>query len=163
MDISAQRKTLRNPTENVYISTVGSNVSDAYFYHELSRTCGSDIAYLWIHAQLSAKSNKCNTGSSTTCTPNRSPMNSAPTTPRGRSAGMAFPPTHRSVQIKEEVCGNSKDVVKSTEESSADRYKAEYQITAAKNTHLDPATAAKSNGNNIGLLYTDAAHTVLDS
>jgi hypothetical protein len=44
-------------------------------------------------------------------------------------------------------------------ESSADRYKAEYQIAAARNT----PSAAKSNGKNIGLLYTDAAHTVLDS
>ena len=161
MDLSAQRKVLRNPTESVYVPTVGSKVSDAYFYHELSRTCGSDIAYLWIHAQLSAKSSKGSTCSAN-CTPNRSPMNSAPTTPRGRSAGL-FPPTHRSVQIKQEGLCNAKDSNDTTGESSADIYKAEYQITAVSNTHLDPAAAAKSNGNNIGLLYTDAAHTVLDS
>jgi hypothetical protein len=159
MDLSVQRKAYRNTTESVYLPTVGSNVSDAYFFHELSRTCGSDIAYIWIRAQFSARSK----GNTATCTPNRSPMNSAPTTPRGRSTGMQFPPPHRSAQIEEEGSSNIKDSIQISVDSSADRYKAEYRLNDASTKSLDTANAVKSNGNNIGLLYTDAAHTVLDA
>ena len=152
-----------------YIATMGSNVSDAFFYHELCRTCGSDIAYLWLHAQLSGRS-KGGTGNAT-CTPNRSPHSSAPTTPRGRTGGLPFPPAaSKSSQIKEEDSSVVKDENSSATFSvshtqNADQRQQGESVTLPESraSELSSLSSLHSGDTNIGLLYTDAAHTILDS
>jgi hypothetical protein len=150
--------------ENPYIVTAGSNASDAFFFHELCRTSGSDVAYQWLHAQLSAKGKGSGTGSAT-CTPNRSPHNSAPTTPRGRNVGILLP--LKTSQIKEEETSVTTEESSRVSTSGLEAQNTERSADSTRSmdrpSDVKAFCAEHSNDSNIGLLYTDAAHTILDS
>ena len=146
-----------------YISSPGSNITDAFFYHELCKTSGSDIANMWLLAQGPVRSK----GSTATCSPNRSPHNSAPPSPRSRSGIPFFAGPQRSEVLKEEVAASKKSAIQTKlaagkfKEEPSSNFTAE-TLSDTKSIEFSSYPPGQTIENNMGLLYTDAAHTLLD-
>jgi hypothetical protein len=140
------------------------NVADRFFYEELAQFVGHEASSQWLLSQNSVRSRHrsslTSTGSS--ASPCRTPNRSMP----------ASPPFHSSADLGD-GCGNSRhlcpardlantsSVLPALDLSSQQPFEASTAEAILKNSsRLSASLAADSS--KLGLIYTDAAHSVLD-
>jgi hypothetical protein len=143
-----------------------SKIVDLYFYEELSRLAGHEASALWLLSQCSKRLERSSSRKSTastgcSSTSSRTPDQSAPASPRGQSSCTeAKAPTgyrERSVSSISESCHKSLSMMQSeVVDSPMDEA---MKCIASRSS---PSSSFKSDSSIIGLLFTDAAHTVLD-
>ncbi len=137
------------------------NVVDLFFYEELSRVAGHETGSQWLLLQCTKLGRSRMSTSSTGCssTTSRTPDQSAPASPRGQQLCIEAKgsPGHR------ERLTTTNNESNHTENSSTLRSRdVDSTIDEATKSRLSPSSSIKSDSSMIGLIFTDAAHSVLD-
>jgi hypothetical protein len=132
------------------------NIVDIFFYEELSQVAGHEAGSQWLLSQTTKLGrSKMSTGCSTT--PCRTPDESAPTSPRGQQMCVeaTSPAGHRGKNNSSQKSFSSSFQMEGVDSSLNQMIK-----SAASN--LSPSSSFKTDSPMIGLIFTDAAHFVLD-
>ena len=140
-------------------------VVDLYFYEELSRIAGHETGSQWLLSQtikLSRATSRMSLSSTgCTSTPCRTPDHSAPASPRGQQmwTEAMVPAGHRNriVSTNPPSCHKSFFLNIPTEGLDSPLE----QVMRGNAFNLSP-NSFKSDSSKIGLIFTDAAHSVLD-
>jgi hypothetical protein len=155
-----------------------SNNADLFFFEELNRTVGREQSFQWLLSQATKSVNNSPTRSPAR-SPCRSPHVSPPSSPRGRPVEAANPPPRKYVvpegggirRSKNSFCRNDTSMstmvdeeLRSTSSSpnspclSANDFSHSFNGLDLKRL---PVSCGAGDGK-LGLLFTDAAHSVLD-
>jgi hypothetical protein len=166
-----------------------SNNADLYFFEELNRTVGREESFQWLMSETSKSNSPSRSPQRSPCrSPCRTPHVSPPNSPRSRSAPelMAPPPrkyiapeggsvrrSRNSARIEPiqlpEIDAQAECRSSSTSPSVACLASPLNELTRSLSTVqlqrlacIPVGTGDTSGGEKIGLLFTDAAHSVLD-
>ena len=138
-----------------------TNKSDLFFYEELAKALGDHAAYEWLRSVSHCRNTLGPWSSITSCSPNLSPLaskrttpqNSAPSTPRRSSLNQ------QSTLIVPSMSGineNSACRIETKREEGDRHFEVQQKVRASNTTTYSPRFSK------IGLLYTDAAHSVIN-
>ena len=146
-------------------------ITDIYFYEELSKLIGHDASYEWLqtNSERRGKSISISLSTSSQSSMQSSPQHSAATTPRRLSSIQPYLhcinsdhqetlDQHASSQKSDETLG----VLPKTLRSDFLELRPQAQSTDTPRREVDPHPAESAMQGRIGLLYTDAAHSVLE-
>ncbi len=136
-------------------------IAELFFYEELSRIAGHETSSQWLLKQCtglersSSRKRQASSGSSTPC---RTPVESAPASPRVQ---------HQYNEAKKPAVHRESTISSSSGSSSTMRFDVDSstpmdQAMKRAAARLSPSATFKSDSSMIGLIFTDAAHTVLD-
>mmetsp|Transcript_27688 Transcript_27688/g.57623 ORF Transcript_27688/g.57623 Transcript_27688/m.57623 type:complete len:139 (-) Transcript_27688:28-444(-) len=134
-------------------------IVDIFFYEELSRVAGHESGSQWLLSQTTklgcSKMSLTSTGC--TSTPCRTPDQSAPTSPRGQlmCVEIISPAGHRG-----KVNSCQKSFSPSRQIAGVDS--SMNQMIKCATSNLSACSSLKNDSSMIGLIFTDAAHSVLE-
>jgi hypothetical protein len=143
-------------------------IVDLFFYEELSRVAGHETGSQWLLSKCTkpgcSRRGTSSTGGSSTPSLSRTPDQSAPASPRGQ---------HQLCIESKAPAGHRVGFFSSNHESShtssfssimrlGDVDLTTVQATMLAASKLSPSSSFKSDSSMIGLIFTDAAHSVLD-
>ncbi len=138
-------------------------IVDLFFYEELSRLAGHETGSQWLLSQCTrlerSSSRKSMTSTGCSTTPCRTPDHSAPASPRSQQLCIEIkaPAGHRERPIFSHHESSHTPVSSITRlDSSTD------QVMKHAASRSSPSSSFKSDSTLIGLIFTDAAHSVLD-
>ncbi len=140
-------------------SPMSLKVVDIFFYEELSRIAGHEKGSQWLLAQTNKLGRTRMSIASTGCssTPCRTPVHSAPSSPLSQQMyveAMASTGNRGSLYSLLKPCTSSMQI------DSVDLPL--HQIIKCASLNLRPSSSFKSDPSMIGLIFTDAAHSVLE-
>uniref|UniRef100_A0A7S0MW19 Uncharacterized protein n=1 Tax=Cryptomonas curvata TaxID=233186 RepID=A0A7S0MW19_9CRYP len=147
-------------------------ITDIYFYEELSKIIGCDASYEWLqtNAVRRGKSVSISLSASSQSSKQSSPQNSAATTPRRLSLIQPCPKfinaDHQETFDQQASSRKSDETVVLSITLRSDllevRPPTKQQSSNAPMREAAPHDAESAMHGRIGLLYTDAAHSVLE-
>jgi hypothetical protein len=143
-------------------------IVDLYFYEELSRIAGHETGSQWLLSQCTrlerSSSRKSMTSTGCSSTPCRTPGQSAPASPRAQHLCMETKVP--AVHSERHNLSNPESSHRSVSSTSITRLEgvdsSMDQVLRHAWSRLSPSCSFKSDSSLIGLIFTDAAHSVLE-
>jgi hypothetical protein len=181
---------IRGPMSSSKVTAMKSNNADLYFYEELNRTVGREQSFQWLISETAKTSSPARSPQRSPCrSPCRTPQVSPPSSPRSRATVEVMAPPPRKYVVPEGGgVRRSRHSVEKIEPAQAPQIDTE---DASSNSSASPSLGSlasplnelshslsslqlqrlasfpvgageESRGEKLGLLFTDAAHSVLD-
>ena len=140
------------------------HITDLFFHSEFAQTIGTEASNRWFLEQTAVQRSRTSGTNSSARTPCRSPAASAPTSPRRSEmvVGIISDIEHDLRDISPTTAQVEGSLISKGKNSSGPHPRAGVTTRRKSDISLDDIDAVREKcGGNIGLLFTDAAHTIL--